>query len=121
MYKKYFKFIKCSGLTELYLLKKDQNITNNQKFSIPIKNLTSLNPIAIDHVSHSYILHGVELIHIANIKHVIKVTDTTNTFGYFLPIPIEKIIKINSKLFEKSSEENQIELLVYQFYELYEK
>lgn len=120
MFKKYFKFIKCPGTTEIYILKKNRNVLDNERFTIPIKNLISINPIAIDHVSSTYVLHGIELIHLKTLDYVLKMTNLEEYYFSVVPIPLDKIGKDKNTILNKSQDE-KIDFFVYQFYELYEK
>jgi len=117
MFKKYFQFQKMDGITEVYLLKKNKDILKNDRFVLPVNNFTSINPITIDLVTNQFILYGFELRRIATFDYVLRVKTKDSKFSHVVPIPQEIIIK------DKLQEENdkEIEVLLYQFYEIYEK
>lgn len=117
MFKKYFQFQKMDGLTEVYLLKKNIDILQNERFVLPVNNFTSISPITIDLVTNQFILYGFELTRIKTFDYVLSVKTKDSKFSHVVPIPEELITK--DRLQEEDNK--NINILLYQFYEMYEK
>jgi|APGre2960657404_1045060.scaffolds.fasta_scaffold27598_6 hypothetical protein len=111
MFKKYFKFNKIAGFTEVYFVFRHKDYFANRKIFFCADEFQPLNPAVIDRTNNSFVFHAIEVKKIKRYPFIISLTcDGDNHFERLAPVPSEYIINNfnaeEKKFYESMKNEN---------------